>query len=68
MQSLDDFNKMMQRAYNGTNHGDPQLNGIACPDCGAELWDTHPNRRLASNPPQMDVHCLSCGYRGYRLA
>lgn len=47
---------------------EPQANGIECPICKAELWDTNPMRVLTSDPPQKEVHCLSCGHRGYRLA
>lgn len=46
----------------------PHPNGIACPKCGAELWDSAPMIVLTSNPPQKSVHCRECGYRGTRLA
>jgi len=46
----------------------PHANGIACPKCGKELWDSNPMCVLTSNPPQKNVHCPSCGYRGYRVA
>ena len=68
MQSLDDFNDMMRRAYRKHQLEAPALNGIACPKCGKELYDSAPGIRLASNPPQMKVSCLACGYRGYRVA
>jgi len=42
-------------------------NGLACPECGAELCDTHQGITLASLPPQKDVHCPSCGWKGYRF-
>jgi DNA-directed RNA polymerase subunit RPC12/RpoP len=45
-----------------------KLNGIACPECGAELYDSNPGMFLLSNPPQLDVHCEECGYQGYRVA
>ena len=45
----------------------PQPNGIACPACGLELWDSDPGTTLTSNPPQKNIHC-SCGYSGYRIA
>ena len=47
---------------------DPHPNGIACPECGKELWDSNPTAVLASNPPKKNVDCPECGYRGYRLA
>jgi len=43
----------------------PQKNGVACPKCGAELFDSNAIV-LMSNPPQKDVHC-ECGYVGYRV-
>ena len=48
----------------------PVLNGIACPKCGEELFDTNPNEILTSIPPQKNVGCSSkkCDYKGYRIA
>ena len=46
----------------------PHANGIACPECGKELWDSDPMTILTSYPAQKNVHCPACGYRGYRLA
>ena len=43
----------------------PVKNGIECPECGDELYDTNPSVVLTSNPPQYSIHC-DCGYRGYR--
>ena len=50
--------------------GRPRANGIACPaeGCEGELWDSNPMVTLTSYPAQKDVHCPTCGYRGYRLA
>ena len=47
---------------------EPHANGLACPQCGKELWDSNPMMTLTSNPPQKHVHCPACQYRGYRLA
>ena len=41
-------------------------NGIECPDCKAGLHDSTPSVTLASMPPQHNIHCNECGYRGYR--
>jgi len=46
----------------------PRKNGVACPKCGAELFDTHPNLILSSMPPKKHVHCVKCPWRGERLA
>jgi len=43
----------------------PRLNGIECPKCKKELFDSD-NMTLTSNPPQKNIHCQSCDYRGYR--
>lgn len=46
----------------------PHPNGIACPACGQELWDSSPLDLLTSNPPKKNIHCPACGYTGYRIA
>lgn len=46
----------------------PRLNGIACPACGAELYDSNPMITLTSMPLQKNVHCSKCDYIGYRIA
>lgn len=59
--------RMEQRAL--TRHmNDPHPNGIACPSCKKELWDSRPMVTLTSDPPQKNVHCPDCGYIGYRIA
>lgn len=47
-----------------------RLNGIACPKCGAELYDTNPRITLPSNPAKKHIDCRAdgCDYRGYRIA
>jgi len=45
----------------------PRLNGIACPECGAELMDTSPGQVLASLPPRTAIHCSECNYTGSRI-
>lgn len=49
----------------------PRPNGIECPVCrknknsSVEMMDSD-NIVLTSNPPQKNIHCPTCGYRGYR--
>jgi len=69
MKSLAEFNKNRYEAYDDLQKSNmPKANGIACPSCGEELWDTNPKITLTSYPPKKNVHCPKCGYSGYRLA
>jgi hypothetical protein len=43
----------------------PVLNGLACPKCNSELYDSD-NSILTSMPAQKNVHCSKCDYKGYR--
>ncbi len=69
MKTLSEFNREQYEAYQQTeNSMKPHPNGIECPKCKEELWDSASMCTLTSNPPQKNVHCPKCGYRGYRLA
>lgn len=69
LKSLDEFNGERWKAHEQMQHmNEPHPSGIACPTCGAELWDSSPMITLTSCPPQKNVHCPACGYIGYRLA
>ena len=48
----------------------PEPNGIACPKCSEELYDSLPIMTLMSIPPKKNVVCMkeNCGYIGYRIA
>ena len=46
----------------------PEKNGIACPNCSEELYDSNPMVTLASIPPQKNIKCDNCNYSGYRIA
>ena len=50
------------------NSNEPVLNGIACPECGEELYDSKPMVTLTSMPSQKNVKCSKCDYVGYRVA
>jgi C4-type Zn-finger protein len=50
------------------NDQSPRLNGIACPKCGEELYDSNPMITLTSIPAQKNVHCSKCEHVGYRVA
>ena len=65
MKTLNEFNTE-RTAIQKLNK--PHPNGIECPECGEELWDSIPMLTLTSIPPQKNIHCPICGYVGYRLA
>jgi hypothetical protein len=58
-------------AFSGTgvDFNAPKLNGIACPKCGSELFDSQPNVILTSFPAQKNTKCSNekCDYNGYRF-
>lgn len=64
MKSLDKHNKEMMDVYNMVY---PRLTDIACPKCGAELFDVEIELALTSNPPKKRVSCAQCGYEGYMI-
>ena len=66
--TLEDHNKQTNERYMALNWCTAQPNGIACPECGEELVDNDPNIQLPTMPPQKNVSCLKCGYKGYRYA
>jgi DNA-directed RNA polymerase subunit RPC12/RpoP len=69
VKTLEEYNAERWKAHEIQEElGKPHPNNIKCPNCGAELWDSRPNLILTSYPPQKDVHCPVCGYKGYRLA
>jgi len=69
MKTLDEFNESARKAHERLDKlNQPHPNGIACPSCGTELWDSNPMMTLTSNPPQKNIHCPACGYHGFRIA
>lgn len=66
LKPLDEYNSD-RRILHSYDAG-PRRNGIACPRCAAELLDTSPMITLTSDPPQKEIGCSKCGYRGYRIA
>lgn len=61
LQSLKEYNKERSKLYIT-----PKFNGIACPECGEELYDID-NEILTSYPPQMRIQCLKCEFKDTRL-
>jgi hypothetical protein len=67
LKSLNEWNEERRTGHARVGTPGPRHNGIACPKCGKELFDSDPTTTLASSPPQKNVHC-ECGFVGYRLA
>jgi hypothetical protein len=67
MKSLEEHNQERSIAYQDIFDSKPTPNGIECPECKGELYDTQPNMVLASYPPMKNVGCLRCKYSGYRV-
>lgn len=67
LKTLEDHN--IEAVSNLQETFEPQLNGIACPKCGAELYDLTPVATLTSHPPQFETICsnVECDYRGTRF-
>ncbi len=67
--SLEDWDK--RASHRSDSFRNPPINvpnGIACPKCHAELVDCDRRVLLTSNPPQYDIKCMACGWKGYRYA
>jgi len=68
LKNLDEYNTEQNKWHWKLNSNEPILNGIACPKCGEELYDSNPMMTLTSMPPKKNVHCSKCDYVGYRIA
>lgn len=72
LEKLDAFNEDRSKevAEEIAKRNEPVLNGIACPDCGTELFDTKPDEVTAGTPPGKEVHCgkKGCEFTGERIA
>ena len=60
MKTLQEHNEEVRNRQHSTK------NGIECPSCGSELDDDNPGLLYLSSPPQCDIKCFDCGYRGKR--
>lgn len=67
LKTLEEHNAERWNYQVDMNSNRPQKNGIACPKCGNEMWNSTPMVTLTSFPSQKNVHC-DCGYKGYRIA
>ena len=61
LESLDDHNdKIVSKS------AVQKANGIACPNCGKELFDTNSNMTLLTHPAKFTINCHNCAYIGFR--
>jgi DNA-directed RNA polymerase subunit RPC12/RpoP len=68
LKTLDEHNSEQWKYQVSMIDNSPRLNGIACPNCEEEMYDTNPNETLTSFPAQKNIHCENCKYKGYRVA
>ena len=68
LKDLNEHNAQASRIQWAMTDNNPILNGIACPKCGKEMYDSNPMVTLTTMPAQKNVHCSKCDYVGYRIA
>lgn len=65
---LDEWNKQRRKFWQDCRafNMQPSLfaNGIKCPQCGGNLYDT--NRVLSQSPVVLQVKCQGCDFKGER--
>lgn len=66
LKSLEQFNREQAELYRRLDETHP--NGIACPECGSQLWDSNPSVLVLTKPPRVHIHCPACGFSGSRVA
>jgi DNA-directed RNA polymerase subunit RPC12/RpoP len=64
MKTLSEYDKEYHERRNYTKSSEYST-GIACDKCKHELSFTSPNLVLMSSPPQKNVECPNCGFKGY---
>lgn len=67
LKSLAEHNAQASTAQWDSMKNKPALNGIACPYCSKELYDSNPMETFTSMPAQKKTHCTNCSYTGYRI-
>ncbi len=65
LKSLEQHDADIFALYQQTK-GYDKKNGIECPKCGEELIDSNPETTLMSYPPQKEIQCLKCDFKGTR--
>lgn len=64
LKPLDEHNR--ERIEQIASESSELKNGLACPNCGKELFDASQYEVLLSFPAKKKVLC-TCGFEGYRL-
>jgi len=64
--SLEDHQRKYLENYRERSSDKSRRNGIACPKCGAELYDSNPMVSYSSMPPSSPIHCEECKFTGSR--
>lgn len=69
LKTLEEFNSSRYSSWDRiiAEENEPKPNGIACPNCGEELYDRD-SSILTSNPPKKKIICFNCDYVGHRIA
>ena len=68
LKNLAEHNLQASSAQLAMMDNSPVLNGIACPKCGEEMFDSISMTTLTSMPAQKNVNCSKCDYFGYRIS
>ena len=67
LKTLSEFNEDRRKNYK-FDKPITHYNGIACPECGKEMYDSNPQLELTSYPPQKHIRCPKCGYSTTRIS
>ena len=69
MKSLSQHDMERTEKWKCGDSNDAEPNGIACPECGAELRDVQRGISVHTNgqPPRCNVWCKACDWRGTRV-
>ena len=64
LQTLEEHEKEKAVIHTFVESDKPKKNGIKCPKCETELFDTTPN--LVVMACKTYIHCACCGWKGTR--
>jgi hypothetical protein len=68
LQTLAHHNGLKMEIYEDLRKKGERKNGLMCPECDFELYDTNAFHTDESTfPPRRDVHCKHCNWQGQRI-